>query len=79
MIHEGTNGIQSIDLLGRKMRMNQRRGLAVLCREMRRTIAEARSCGDAELDGRAGALDEAVARLQITTHKLLDAGMRICM
>ena len=32
-IHEGTNGIQALDLLGRKLIMNDGRGLTALAKE----------------------------------------------
>jgi len=40
MIHEGTNGIQALDLLGRKVRMNDGAGLKMLESEIRKTIAK---------------------------------------
>jgi alkylation response protein AidB-like acyl-CoA dehydrogenase len=40
-IHEGSYGIQGIDLLGRKVRMAQGRGLALLVARVERTIEEA--------------------------------------
>lgn len=39
MIHEGTHGIQAIDLLGRKALMNQGAALAALDRQIRATLA----------------------------------------
>ena len=41
MIHEGTHGIQAMDLLGRKVVMKQGAVLALLGREMETTLAEA--------------------------------------
>ncbi len=38
MIHEGTNGIQGLDLLGRKAVMNDGRALAVLISEISRSV-----------------------------------------
>ncbi|MDI9330065.1 MAG: acyl-CoA dehydrogenase [Alphaproteobacteria bacterium] len=38
MIHEGTHGIQAQDLLGRKVRLNQGRGVRLLGERMRKTI-----------------------------------------
>ena len=40
-IHEGTHGIQAMDLLGRKVLMDGGSGLKLLAREMRQTIAAA--------------------------------------
>jgi alkylation response protein AidB-like acyl-CoA dehydrogenase len=42
MIHEGTHGIQAIDLLGRKVVMKQGAALELLGREVRNTIEAAR-------------------------------------
>jgi butyryl-CoA dehydrogenase len=41
MIHEGTHGIQALDLLGRKAVMDGGRGLALLARTIDRTIEQA--------------------------------------
>ena len=43
MIHEGTNGMQGLDLLGRKAIMNDGRAMTVLLKEMRETINTAQS------------------------------------
>jgi len=40
-IHEGTNGIQALDLLGRKLAMSDGRGLDLLSEEIRSTCATA--------------------------------------
>ncbi len=42
MIHEGTNGIQSLDLLGRKMTMLKGKGLEILDEEIRKDIIKAK-------------------------------------
>src|SRR5438067_362310 len=41
MIHEGTHGIQALDLLGRKVVMDGGQGLALLARTINRTIERA--------------------------------------
>ena len=41
MIHEGTHGIQAMDLLGRKVLMEEGRGMQLLSRRMTETIARA--------------------------------------
>ncbi|MEO8280888.1 MAG: acyl-CoA dehydrogenase [Ideonella sp.] len=41
MIHEGTHGIQALDLLGRKVVMDGGKGLAALARTIEKTIAAA--------------------------------------
>lgn len=49
-IHEGTTGIQSLDLLGRKVVANGGRGLIALSEDIRVDIESARRCGvDEEL------------------------------
>lgn len=45
-IYEGTTGIQSIDLLGRKIRTNDGKAFELLSREIRKTLGEA---GDMDL------------------------------
>jgi len=42
-IHEGTNGIQALDLLGRKVPKNQGRALQLLMAQISATIAQAKS------------------------------------
>ncbi|MFD2473585.1 acyl-CoA dehydrogenase [Amycolatopsis silviterrae] len=44
-IHEGTNGIQGLDLLGRKVVMKGGQGLAVLAQTVGDTVARAREAG----------------------------------
>ena len=43
MIHEGTHGIQAMDLLGRKVRMEGGRGLALLAARVQATIEKAQA------------------------------------
>ncbi|HEY9237698.1 MAG TPA: acyl-CoA dehydrogenase family protein, partial [Burkholderiaceae bacterium] len=43
MIHEGTHGIQALDLLGRKVVMQEGAGLALLLARMQRTLDAARA------------------------------------
>jgi hypothetical protein len=47
-IYEGTNGIQAIDLLGRKLCRDDGRTVELLCDEMRRSLEAIRSTGSAE-------------------------------
>lgn len=61
-IHEGTHGIQAIDLLGRKMVMDGGAGLTALEALLRATIQRARAVGG-EARGLAVALDHALTRL----------------
>jgi butyryl-CoA dehydrogenase len=55
-IHEGTHGIQALDLLGRKVLGTQGRGLGVLADEAAATVGRARSRG-----GEPGELGDALA------------------
>ena len=57
MIHEGTHGIQAMDLLGRKVLMEGGRGLSLLGTRIEATIDRARNLP--ELSGHARALDTA--------------------
>jgi butyryl-CoA dehydrogenase len=70
-IHEGTQGIQSLDLLGRKVVMQGGAGLALLGETI--TATTARAAGT-EWAGFAADLDAAVARLGSVTASLWGAG-----
>jgi butyryl-CoA dehydrogenase len=70
-IHEGTQGIQSLDLLGRKVVMQAGAGLALLRETITATTARA---GGTEWDGFAADLDAAVTRLGAVTATLWSAG-----
>jgi alkylation response protein AidB-like acyl-CoA dehydrogenase len=65
-IHEGTDGIQALDLLGRKVTMNGGAGLALLVETLRETVAAA----PAELSWMAQRLDAACGRLLTVTRTL---------
>lgn len=67
-IHEGTNGIQGIDLLGRKVVMKDGAALKVLLGEYNKTIEEAKTLPD--LVEYAEALEKAIAALLKTTTKV---------
>jgi hypothetical protein len=73
-IHEGTHGIQALDLLGRKVSMAGGRALGLLGERIAGSIARARGAGDADLAEWAAALEEAVARIVRTTRSLYAAG-----
>ena len=62
-IHEGTNGIQAIDLLGRKAGMDDGAALQVLAREISRTAREAKTAESPELRGFGEQLAVAFARV----------------
>lgn len=72
-IHEGTHGIQALDLLGRKATMQGGAGLALLLETIRATVARAwKAEGEpAELAGRLGA---AVDRIAAVTRRLWGTG-----
>ncbi|HSU20343.1 MAG TPA: acyl-CoA dehydrogenase [Variovorax sp.] len=72
MIHEGTHGIQAADLLGRKVLMEEGRGLELLAGRMRATAARAR--GVAALAGFPQALEAALARVVSATREAWSTG-----
>ena len=72
-IHEGTHGIQGLDLLGRKMVMHGGAGLQLLATTMDRTIQQARDQGG-ELAELAGQLQESSERIAKTTTAIWSAG-----
>ncbi len=71
-IHEGTHGIQGLDLLGRKVVQAEGALLRLLGREIEKTCREARALRDTVQFARQ--LGEATARLGLTTQKLHAAG-----
>ena len=72
-IHEGTHGIQGLDLLGRKVAMEDGAALQLLMREIQGTVRQARKSESPELRGFAEALTDAVDRIMETTRNLLCA------
>jgi butyryl-CoA dehydrogenase len=70
-IHEGTNGIQALDLLGRKVVMQGGAGLRLLGETIAATTARA---AGTEWAGFAGELDAAVGRLGTVTATLWGTG-----
>lgn len=69
-IHEGTEGIQSLDLLGRKVSAHDGRAFTLLCSEIQLTIAEAATLPQTEEF--AATLQNAVSLLEETTQSLLE-------
>jgi butyryl-CoA dehydrogenase len=78
-IHEGTHGIQALDLLGRKVATGNGAALELLVSEMTASIARARRSAapgaaqeahDADLADYADALESALGRLTATTRAL---------
>jgi butyryl-CoA dehydrogenase len=70
-IHEGTNGIQALDLLGRKVTVHGGAGLALLTETIGATTARAAGTPFADL---AADVDAAVARLTSVTATLWGTG-----
>jgi butyryl-CoA dehydrogenase len=68
MIHEGTHGIQAMDLLGRKVLMEGGRGLQLLAARMNATMT--RAIGTAELALEAKALEQALGQVQRATREV---------
>jgi alkylation response protein AidB-like acyl-CoA dehydrogenase len=68
-IHEGTHGIQALDLLGRKVTMQDGRAVAVLADAVSSTLRRARDCGG-ELVEHAQALADSLDRLRAVTEVL---------
>jgi hypothetical protein len=66
-IYEGTNGIQALDLVGRKTLMDKGEALAALIAEMRESL---KNC-DASLTAQAKQVEEAVAGLEAARALLL--------
>jgi len=72
-IYEGTNGIQAMDLVGRKLAKDGGRALRTLFEVLGEDIAAARSAGDPA--GMAAALEPAVGELQAATMWLAQNGI----
>lgn len=68
-IHEGTNGIQAIDLLGRRVRAGGGQAFALLRSRIQQVVDD--GAGDADLSLMATQLHDALAQLETTTHILL--------
>ena len=72
-IYEGTNGVQAMDLVGRKLAKDGGRGVRALFDRMGRDIADAKAAGDPA--GVAEPLEKALAHLQAATMWLAQNGM----
>ncbi|WP_445772768.1 acyl-CoA dehydrogenase [Shewanella sp.] len=70
-IHEGTTGIQSLDLLTRKVPMNKMQGYHATLNEMRKTLDEAKQYNG--LQQMTEQLSEALTTLSTTTEAVLSA------
>jgi alkylation response protein AidB-like acyl-CoA dehydrogenase len=74
MIHEGTHGIQALDLLGRKVVMQDGAAFKALGAEMQKTIAKALAAHHPDTQRWGKMLGERVARVGKTTQTLWAAG-----
>ncbi|MEO5972615.1 MAG: acyl-CoA dehydrogenase C-terminal domain-containing protein [Sphingomicrobium sp.] len=72
-IYEGTNGVQAMDLVGRKLGKDGGRAVRALFTAIATDIADARSAGDPA--GVAAALEPALGELQAATMWLAQNGM----
>jgi butyryl-CoA dehydrogenase len=72
MIHEGTHGIQAMDLLGRKVLMENGRGMQLLAARMQATMA--RAAPNDVLAPYADALGKALARVGAATQAAWSTG-----
>jgi alkylation response protein AidB-like acyl-CoA dehydrogenase len=72
-IYEGTNGIQAIDLVGRKLAMNVGAAMSALISEIRATAREARDTNDPNFVAIADRLDAAAGALDTATQWMLAA------
>jgi len=78
-IHEGTNGVQSLDLLGRKVTMHGGRAFGALVGAMRETAARCRgeqATDNGDVRELCGELEAAIARVEATTRVLGGVAMR---
>jgi alkylation response protein AidB-like acyl-CoA dehydrogenase len=72
-IHEGTHGIQGLDLLGRKVVMRGGAGLALLLETLGATATRSRDAGG-ELAGLGAQLQAATDRIDAVTGQLWESG-----
>lgn len=72
-IYEGTNGIQAMDLVGRKLAMNGGRAMKLFLKIVAEEIAAGK--GDERTAGFAEALEKATGQLQAATMWLMQNGM----
>ena len=74
MIYEGTNGVQAMDLVGRKLAMNGGRAVQAFFKLVSEEVAAAK--GDEKLKGFAEALEKALGHLQGATMWLATNGFQ---
>jgi hypothetical protein len=68
MIYEGTNGIQAMDLLGRKLGMNQGKPIMDLMGEIQKVLSRAKNFAD---------LKSSAAKLETALNKLGEVAMHL--
>jgi alkylation response protein AidB-like acyl-CoA dehydrogenase len=68
LIYEGTNGIQAMDLLGRKLGMNKGKAVMDLIGEMQKVAADAKGISG---------LEELAGKFENSVNKLAEVGMHI--
>lgn len=73
-IHEGTTGIQGMDLLGRKVVIKEGKAFKLFLEEAQKTVREAKDCLD--LAPKAAQLEEALKKLEEVTVHLLEIAKR---
>ena len=76
MIHEGTHGIQGMDLLGRKVRMEDGQGMTLLTQRIHATVAQALQQTDqaGHIANHAHALTDALQHVQRATDMAWQEG-----
>jgi hypothetical protein len=74
MIYEGTNGVQAMDLVGRKLAMNGGRAVQAFFKLVGEEVAAAK--GEEKLAGFAEALEKALGQLQAATMWLAQNGFQ---
>ncbi|MBX9813674.1 MAG: acyl-CoA dehydrogenase C-terminal domain-containing protein, partial [Sphingomonas sp.] len=74
MIYEGTNGVQAMDLVGRKLALNGGRAVQLFFKIAGEEIAAAK--GDAQLADFAGRLEAALGDLQASTMFFMQKGFQ---
>ncbi len=76
MIHEGTHGIQGMDLLGRKVRMEDGQGMTLLTQRIHATVAQALQQTDqaGHIADHAHALNDALQHVQRATDMAWQEG-----
>ena len=78
-IYEGTNGIQAIDLVTRKVPLNGGATVKAYLDELRESVAKVRAANDPAFGMTAKRLDDAIASLDRATQWILDSLRKIRM